>query len=260
MRRRDMRFDRDGIIADHDYMTASPFADMPPPPPEPRKLEPMPSGAVLAFVPHPDDEIAGPGGALCLHRKQGDPVRVIVATDGQAGDPDSKHDPEQFSATRRDETRHGLAEIGVHDVHYWGFPDGHELNEQDLRLGLEKAVTALEKTRPDIVYLPWEREGHPDHHALYHIVYQALAATGFRGLALGYEVWNAMVPDVVLDISEVMPEKLAAMTRYPSQLDYARFDNCITGLNMYRSLVHGRGKGHWEAYRIVRGELPRTSE
>lgn len=236
-------------------MSASPFADMPPPPPEPRKLESLPRGAVLAFVPHPDDEIAGPGGALCMHRRQGDPVRVAVATDGQAGDPDGRHEAGAFAEIRRNETRDGLSEIGVHDVSFWGFPDGQVLSERDLALGLEKAVATLEATKPSVVYLPWEFEGHPDHHALYHIVVRALAAVDFSGIALGYEVWNAMLPDVVLDISEVMPAKLAAMGRYTSQLAYARFDNCVTGLNMYRSLVHGAGEGHWEAFRVVRGRI-----
>jgi len=113
----------------------------------------------------------------------------------------------------------------------------------------------MQTTRPSVVYLPWEHEGHPDHHALYHVVVRALDAVDFDGVALGYEVWNAMLPDVVLDISDVADAKLAAMARYTSQLDYARFDNCVKGLNMYRSLVHGAGRGHWEAYRVVRGDL-----
>ena len=181
------------------------------------------------------------------------------ATDGRAGDPEGRHDPEQFVQLRRDETRAGLAEIGVHDVHYWGFPDGHVLSDRDLVLALEKAVATLQSTRPEVVYLPWELEGHADHHALHHVVVRALAAVDFQGVALGYEVWNAMLPDVVLDVSEVMEAKLTAMSRYRTQLAYARFDNCVTGLNMYRSLVHGAGEGHWEAYRLVRGALPSES-
>ncbi len=229
---------------------------MPKPPPEPRHLRSLPQGSVLAFVPHPDDEIAGPGGALFLHRRQGDPVRVVVATDGKAGDPEGRHDPADYPQIRREETRRGLAEIGVHDIHYWGFPDSCQLSDVDLDLGMRQAITALETTRPDLVYLPWEHEGHPDHHALHHIVVRALAATGFAGLALGYEIWNAMLPDLVIDVSEAMPAKLAAMACYESQLGYAGFDRCVEGLSMYRSLFHGAGKGHWEAFRVVHGELP----
>ena len=68
------------------------------PPPEFRTS--VPAGRVLCFAPHPDDEAAGPGGALCLHRKQGDPVRVVVATDGSAGDPDGRYEPEEYKRLR----------------------------------------------------------------------------------------------------------------------------------------------------------------
>jgi len=236
-------------------MTEPPFDEVPERPAEPGLVTDLPHGPVLAFAPHPDDEIAGPGGALCMHRLAGDPVRVVVATDGKAGDPDGRYDAATYPQRRRDESRQGLAEIGVHDVEYWGFPDSCELSTVDLGLGVRRATASLSNARPTIVYLPWEHEAHPDHHALHHIVVRALEHTRFSGLALGYEIWNAMLPDFVLDISEVMERKMNAMACYRSQLAYARFDHCVQGLNAYRSLSHGRGRGFWEAYRIVRGQL-----
>ena len=66
-----------------------------PPMPEIRKA-PL-SGRVLCLAPHPDDEAAGPGGALVKHRRQGDPVRVALATDGIAGDPDGRYDQATYA-------------------------------------------------------------------------------------------------------------------------------------------------------------------
>ena len=172
-------------------------------------------------------------------------MRVVVATDGKAGDPDQRYEAASYPQRRRDETRRGLEDIGVHDIEYWGFPDSCQLSATDLQLGVRHAVASLAAATPKIVYLPWAQEGHPDHHALYHIVVRALDQTGFEGLALGYEIWNAMLPDLVLDVSETMPAKLRAMSRYESQLAYARFDHCVQGLNAYRSLVHGAGKGYF---------------
>ena len=234
----------------------SAFDRMPPAPSEPRRLAALPKGPVLAFAPHPDDEIAGPGGALCLHRRQGDPVRVVVATDGIAGDPDQRFDKATYAERRRDESRRGLMALGVHDVEFWGFPDNCSLSTNDLELGLQRACASLQSARPAIVYLPWAHEGHPDHHALHHIVVRALDRVAFAGLALGYEIWNAMLPDLVLDVSAVMPQKEQAMAAYASQTAYVQYDHCVRGLNAYRSLVHGRGSGYWEAYCVVRGRLP----
>jgi LmbE family N-acetylglucosaminyl deacetylase len=226
------------------------------PPPEPRRLLHPPRGRVLVFAPHPDDEVAGPGGALARHRAQGDIVRVIVATDGRNGDPERRFDPASYAARRRDESRAGLAEVGVDDVVFWGFPDGHVPSPSDLARGAQMAADALRSFAPDVVYLPWAREGHPDHHAVHVAVVMALDAVAFRGLALGYEVWNALVPDVVLDVTAVIEQKLAAMRAHRSQIDYVTYDHAILGLAAYRSLVHQRGRGYAEGFVVVRGSLP----
>ena len=230
---------------------------LPAPPAEPRLLAELPHGPVLAFVPHPDDEIAGPGGALCLHRRAGDPVRVVVATDGIAGDPDARFEPQTYAELRRSESRRGLRELGVDDVEFWGFPDNCVLADSDIERGVRRALATLQSVRPRVVYLPWEHEGHPDHHALHHIVVRALSRHAFDGIAYGYEIWNAMLPDLVLDVTSTIEQKRRAMRAYESQLAYVSYDHCVEGLNAYRSLVHGRGKGFWEAYRIVR--VPTTA-
>lgn len=221
------------------------------PPPEPTWCRTVPTGRVLVFAPHPDDEVAGPGGSLALHRRQGDPVRVVVASSGAAGDPDRRFDPATYAALRQRESRAGLAELGVDDAVYWGLPDNCVLSDADVERGRLMAAAAIAEFRPDVVYLPWECEGHPDHHALYLIVGAALRRVGFRGLALGYEVWNAMVPDVVVDISAAAEAKRRAIRAHASQTAYVDFEHTILGLNAYRSMVHARGVGFCEGFRRV---------
>ncbi len=225
-------------------------------PAAPKLWKRVPAGRVLAFAPHPDDEAAGPGGVLALHREQRDPVRVVVATDGVSGDPDRRFDASAYAALRRAESRAGLAHLGVDDVEFWGFPDGHVLSEVDLEHGVRLALGALDAFGPDVVYLPWEHDGHPDHHALHVVVTRALDRAAFGGLALGYEVWNAMVPDVIVETTAVFERKRAAMLAHASQLAYTRYDHCLGGLSAYRSLQHLRGNGYGEALRCVRGSLP----
>jgi LmbE family N-acetylglucosaminyl deacetylase len=225
-------------------------------PPRPVLWRRVPPGRVLAFAPHPDDEIAGPGGILALHKDQGQDVRVVVTTDGTGGDPDGRHDPPQYVTLRREESHRGLAELGVDDVAFWGFPDNHELSASDLELGTQMATEALSTFRPDVVYLPWEHEGHSDHHALFVVVTRAIDRAGWAGLALGYEVWNAMIPDVIVDTTTVFEKKRRGMLAHQSQIAYVQYDHCLGGLSAYRSLVHLRGKGYGEALCLVRGSLP----
>lgn len=232
------------------------MATEPRPTPAPVLWRRVPAGRVLAFAPHPDDEAAGPGGVLALHRAQGDAVRVVIATDGIGGDPDGRFPAADYAAMRRAESRAGLAHLGVADVEFWGFPDGHVLSEVDLEHGTRLALAALAAFAPDVVYLPWAHDGHTDHHALHVVVTRALDRAAFAGLALGYEVWNAMLPDVIVETTAVFAQKRAAMLAHASQLAYTRYDHALGGLSAYRSLHHLRGVGHGEALQRVRGTLP----
>jgi len=225
-------------------------------PPAPVLWRAVPRGRVLVFAPHPDDEVAGPGGVLAMHREQGDPVRVVVTTDGTSGDPDRRYAAGSYAELRRGESRAGLRLLGVDDVQFWGFPDGHVLAEPDLELGVQLATAALDAFLPDVVYLPWEHDGHTDHHAAHLVVTRTLDRRGFRGLALGYEVWNAMIPDVVVDVSAAFAKKRAAMLAHGSQIAYTQYDHCISGLAAFRSQHHLHGRGYGEAFRCVRGVLP----
>lgn len=233
-----------------------PMAAEPKPPPLPVLWRRVPAGPVLAFAPHPDDEVAGPGGILAMHAGQGDAVRVVVTTDGVSGDPDHRFDPAAYAATRRGESRAGLALLGVHDVQFWGFPDSQELSAADLERGVQLAAAAVQQWAPAVVYLPWEHDGHRDHHALHLVVTRALDRLRWSGLALGYEVWNAMVPDVIVETTAVFARKQAAMLAHRSQIAYVQYDHALGGLSAYRSLTHLRGRGYGEALRCVRGVLP----
>lgn len=217
-------------------------------PPEPEWLLAPPRGRVLVFSPHPDDEVIGPGGTLCLHRRQGDEVRAVIATDGTAGDPDRHFDRAAYTALRRQESQAGLAEVGVGDLRFWGMPDSCVLSDNDLELGTQLAARELQEYSPQLVYLPWQREGHPDHHALHVVVMRALQRVGFAGEAFGYEVWHAMVPDRLVDITPVAEQKRRAVACHRTQMQYVDLLHVTFGLNAYRSLIHARGQGYGEAF------------
>ncbi|MEM7203019.1 MAG: PIG-L deacetylase family protein [Planctomycetota bacterium] len=228
-------------------------------PDDPTAVPPLPEirrapdrGRVLCFAPHPDDEAAGPGGTLLLHRRQGDPVRIVLATDGIAGDPDGKYDAATYAERRRNESREGMRLLDCEDFVFWGFPDSCVITDGDLDYVAQRCQAELDTFRPDVVYLPWEGEGNSDHRAVYAGVVRGLRRAGFAGTVLGYEIWNAMIPDVIVDITAVVDDKRAAMARYESQLAYVDYLHPVFGLNAHRSLLFNKGRGYGEAFRIVR--------
>lgn len=219
--------------------------------PMPESWDRPPHGRVVCFAPHPDDECAGPGGALVEHRLQGDPVRIVIATDGRAGDPDGKFDTATYVDRRRAESERAMALLDCHDLEFWNLPDSCVITDADvggLALRVADTVRAFDA---DIVYAPWEGEANSDHRAIYCGVVRGLRQLGFRGIALGYELWGLMVPDVVLDITDVFERKLTAMREYETQLAYVDYLHTVAGQNAHRSVIFNKGVGHAEAFRRI---------
>ena len=114
---------------------------------------------VLVLAPHPDDETIGCGGTLCLHRQRGDRTIVVCLTSGELG---LKHLPRRKAwAIREKEARVAAKILDVAKVYF--------LRQPDWMLGdhVEAAGNALrpvlEREQPQIIYLPHEGDGHPDH-------------------------------------------------------------------------------------------------
>lgn len=203
---------------------------------------------MLVLAPHPDDETFGCGGTVALHRKRGDPVRVLFLTDGGAGDPAGHYPADRYVAIRQEEARRACAALGVTDLEFWDLPDGKLSTVSDLP---ERFLGAIRAFEPDTLYYPSGQELHPDHWA---------AGVGVEGLrragrlavpAYAYEIWAAIQPTHVIDITPVLSLKETAMAHYPSQLRYNDYRPKVLGLNAYRSLILHPAAGYAEAFRCL---------
>lgn len=201
-----------------------------------------PPGRVLVFAPHPDDEVCGPGGTLALHAEQGDPVRVVVAFDGAAGDPAGRFADADLARLRQAEARAGGALLGLASYAFLGHPEGHELAEAELALGARQLADEIERWRPDLVYAPWCGEAHVDHRSVARAALRAFELCGYRGLALGYEVWSPLAPGTVVDITAVAEKKHAALLRHATQQAYGDLARRVLTLNAWRAQALGCGR------------------
>ncbi len=189
---------------------------------------------VLAFAPHPDDEVFGCGGMLALLGSQGCLVSVIVVTDGAVGGDNGAGDLVQI---RAGESRKAAGVLGLPDPAFWGLPDrGLAYGE----LLIERVKTAIAEADADLVLLPSPTELHPDHQALALAGAEAIRRLGGNRRAVFYEI-NAPLPNpnLVIDITQVFAQKRAAMACFPSQLKEQPYDQRIEGLNRFRSYFLG---------------------
>lgn len=222
---------------------------MPGPPAFPCVLSAPPRGSVLVLAPHPDDESLGCGGALALHHRQGDRIKVVFVTDGAAGDPLGYYKDCDYTALRRVEARRAAEILGIDELVFWDYPDGRLADAYDLgvRLG-----ALLEQDRPDILYRPSTCEVHPDHWAL--ALGAEVALQQYRPASgdFCYEIWAAVQPTHALDITEVWNLKRKAVEQYESQLRYVDYIYMGSGLNTYRTIYCPSAR-YVEAYRLERG-------
>lgn len=203
------------------------------------------TGGLVAVVAHPDDESLIAGGTLALAARAGVPTGVVSLTRGELGPAEGVDDPRTLARVREEELRRAAGELGVSRSRCLREPDG-ELSWSD-SAGPELAAV-LEDWRPDAI-LTFGADGlyeHPDHVATSRIargtaleigaaVYEAawdvavvpalVAAAQARGLPAdlwGIDAEAFGVPDpkpsVVVDVSDVLDRKLAAIRAHRSQL------------------------------------------
>lgn len=204
--------------------------------PLPAVLDAPRPGRVLIFAPHADDEVIGCGGAAALHVRQGDPVRVVVAYDGLAGDAGHSQDPEQYRETRRREARAGGAHLGIRDYAFWDYPEGHEPGPEQFAAACRRVAEEVRAFGPMTVYAPWVGEHHLDHHVLGRVVRAGLELADFPGHSVGYEVWTPLVAAWIVDVTPVHAQKVAALEEHRSQLELSQNPLRILGINAHRSI------------------------
>jgi GT2 family glycosyltransferase/LmbE family N-acetylglucosaminyl deacetylase len=170
---------------------------------------------VLCLAPHADDEVLGCGGMLAFHAARGDDVRVLVLSDGAAGDPDGKAGVD-LAEQRRDETRAAGGELGITDHRFLSLPDGAVGETPEL---VQRLRAEVDEFDPDLVYGPSPLECHPDHRSTSHALVAALAPGRARRVML-YGVNSPVTASVLFDTTGVWPRKRAAIERFASQLEY----------------------------------------
>jgi len=201
---------------------------------------------VLAFAPHPDDEVFGCGGLLAFLQQQGAQITVIVVTDGAAGGNDPTNSLVQI---RQAESSAAAAALGIQQPLFWGLPDrgltyGEALIEQ-----LQRAIIAADA---ELTLLPSLTELHPDHQTLGLAGAEALRRLGGSRRGAFYEINTPLPnPNLLIDITPVFERKRAAMACFASQLKEQPYDLRIEGLNRARALFLGAQAAAAEAFLLL---------
>ena len=192
---------------------------------------------VLVITAHPDDVDFGVAGTVALWTDAGLEVSYCIVTNGDAGGSDRSVSRAEMVAIRQAEQTAAAKQVGVHDLHFLGYPDGRVEPTIGLRRDLARVIRLL---RPDRVVCPspernYVRLGvsHPDHRAVGSAALDAVYPDSRNPFAFpellndeGLEAWTVRevwisgspAPTHYIDITETFGRKIAALRSHASQI------------------------------------------
>jgi LmbE family N-acetylglucosaminyl deacetylase len=195
----------------------------------------------LVVAAHPDDPEFGFGATVAKLARDGVEVTYVICTDGSQGGEDPSVPDEELTATRYAEQRAAAEILGVREVVFLGFRDGHIYPTLDLR----KCITReIRRHRPDVVMTHYPTRAvsirigasHPDHIAVGEATmaavypdsrnpraYRELLDEGFEPHVVK-EVWLPGFEDAdhFVDVTGLLDLKLQAILAHKSQFQKER--------------------------------------
>jgi LmbE family N-acetylglucosaminyl deacetylase len=187
---------------------------------------------VMVVVAHPDDMEFSSAGTVAKFVRDGSEVVLVQCTSGDKGTSRRDLSPQQLAEMREAEEREACRRLGVQHIVFLRLPDGELVPDLAFR---EKIVRQIRAFRPDIVithdpFRPYAL--HPDHRAVGITTIDAVYPTARDPLYFPQhlqeglephkvaELWlfGAEYPDVYIDISETIDQKIEALRAHVSQV------------------------------------------
>jgi N-acetylglucosamine malate deacetylase 1 len=183
-------------------------------------VEPKIGLDLLVFAAHPDDAEIGMGGTIIKHVRAGRRVGLIDLTYAEMS---SNGDVE----TRQREAAEAAHLLGLTVRENLGLPDRRLASVQEQ---LDKMVSVIRKYRPRLVFAPYFIDRHPDHMNCSRMAEEAVFNAKLRKYLPEEPAWTVDTlyfyfindmhsPEIVVDISDVQHQKMAALRAFRSQFE-----------------------------------------
>lgn len=212
---------------------------------------------VMVYGAHIDDEIAGPGGTIARLTGAGADVLVVTFTGGTKDTGYSRVDlKDSIADMRRAEAAKSDRILGIKEHIFLGKPSQGVVNDTAT---YQECVRLIRQFKPDVILSHWSEDKHRDHRAVSELTDEArwkawdhvladLGAPFYTPEFYYYEVLELFPhPSILVDITETMEHKLAAMDCMTSQLDVLPgVKEYIRGVGLARGF--SRGAQYAEAF------------
>lgn len=192
---------------------------------------------VLLVAAHPDDPEFSSAGTVANWVREGIDVVFVLVTSGDKGTPDHTMTGERLSNMREEEQKSAAARLGVTQVQFLRFPDGELTPSLELRGAITRMIRmfkpyAVMTHDPLTLFYNNEFINHPDHRAVGQATVDAIYPTARDPLQFAEQtreglephkvkeifLWGSDEPNVVVDISDTIQDKVEALKFHASQV------------------------------------------
>jgi bacillithiol biosynthesis deacetylase BshB1 len=192
---------------------------------------------ILVIAVHPDDAELCCSGTILKHIALGKKVGIVDLTRGELG-------TRGTAETRDEEAAHSARILGLHARENLRFRDGFFQNDEFHRL---EVIKVIRKYQPEIILSNALEDRHPDHGRAGDLVYDSVFLSGLPKietevegvkqaahrprLLLQYIQDRYLKPDIIVDISEHMDQKIESIKAFKTQF----YNPDVEGLQTYIS-------------------------
>jgi bacillithiol biosynthesis deacetylase BshB1 len=179
---------------------------------------------LLAIAAHPDDVELSCAGTMLMAKRAGKRTAILDLTRGELS---TRGTPE----LRVKETEEATKILQLDTRTNLGLPDSHIAVTRENMIEVVKVIRSL---RPIVLLAPYRFERHPDHEAASELAHQAAFYAGLTKietkddngknqephrplLVLHFMQTYTFEPKVIIDVTDVFPERMKAMQAYNSQ-------------------------------------------
>jgi LmbE family N-acetylglucosaminyl deacetylase len=197
---------------------------------------------ILAIGAHPDDIEFGCGGALTKFAAKGHQIYLLVMTRGGMGASPKVRAKEQADAKLI---------LGAQQVFWGGYRDTYLVADKNM---IEKIEKVIARVRPAFIFCHYPDDTHQDHRNL---CQATVSATRYVKNVLFYEgpTTQNFSPQVFIDISETLEQKVRALKAHRSQIKKTNIEDLsiveLAGSSANFRGIQGRVK-YAEAFHSLR--------
>jgi len=197
---------------------------------------------ILVIAPHPDDETMGPGGSLLREIDKGAEVLTVYLTSGSN---------DAIAQVRESEAQSIAKQYGYKTIFLGYQPKSIPIDDNST----QRLANLINDFSPEALFLPFCLDDHDDHrrasHLLLAIEQKNLFTCSFAVWA--YQVYTSILPNVIVDITDVADRKASMINRWKSQYTKRDWAHFTLGLNAFnqRFLPAGSQPRYAEAFFVL---------